>query len=149
MIPKIGKGTPPSRQNKKQIIAHGDPALIEAAHVKCHKEAVTIQELIALAVNAAVAEYGRSPFLKVVRDRLVRRTKAPAKVQENGPDCRNGKRRIAAWFDKNDHDQVSRFASEVGTSIEQLVLTGLPGILRKPIAQPTAVAQEERHREAA
>jgi predicted HicB family RNase H-like nuclease len=139
---KMGiRETPPSRQNKKQIIAHADPALVEAAHRKAEKEDVTLQELIALSVNASVSEYGRSPFLKVTRDRLVRRKKAPAKVLTEGPDCRTGTRRIAAWFDRNDHEQVAMFAKEVGVSIEHLVLKGLPGVLKRPVPAPVTSHQ--------
>lgn len=135
---KMGiRETPPSRQNKKQIIAHADPALVEAAHRKAEKEDVTLQELIALAVNASVSEFGRTPFLKVSRDRLVRRKKAPAKVLTEGPDCRTGTRRIAAWFDRNDHEQVAMFAKEIGKSIEYLVLKGMPGVLKRPVPVPT------------
>lgn len=136
-VMKMGiRETPPSRQNKKQIIAHADPALVEAAHRKAEKEDVTLQELIALAVNASVSEFGRTPFLKVSRDRLVRRKKAPAKVLTEGPDCRTGTRRIAAWFDRNDHEQVAMFAKEIGKSIEYLVLKGMPGVLKRPIPAP-------------
>lgn len=150
---KIGvRATPPSRQNKKQIIAHADPALVEAAHRKAENEGATLQELIALAVNASVSEFGRSPFLKVTRDRLVKRRKAPAQTVTEGPECRTGTRRIAAWFDRNDHDQVASFAKEVGVSIEHLVLNGLPGILKKPFVQPAieaAKATAEAERKAA
>lgn len=139
---KMGiRETPPSRQNKKQIIAHADPALVEAAHRKAEKEDVTLQELIALAVNASVSEFGRTPFLKVSRDRLVRRKKAPAKVLTEGPDCRTGTRRIAAWFDRKDHEQVAMFAKEIGKSIEYLVLKGLPGVLKRPVPAP-AIPQQ-------
>ena len=153
---KMGiRGTPPSRQNKKQIIAHADPALVEAAHRKAEKEGVTLQELIALSVNASVAEFGRSPFLKVTRDRLVKRRNAHAKILTNGPDCRTGTRRIAAWFDREDHEQVAMFAKEVGVSIEYLVLKGMPGVLKRPVpapqlaAAPAERASAEDHREAA
>lgn len=148
---KIGiKATPPSRTNKKQIKAHADPALVEAAHLKAEKEGLTLQELIALSVNAAVAEYGRSPFLKVGRDRLVRRRKAPAAVMTDGPDCRSGTRRIAAWFDRKDAEEVAVFAKEVGVSIEYLIQKGLPEVLRRPAAVPApanidgVVSEEER-----
>jgi predicted HicB family RNase H-like nuclease len=134
---KMGiRETPPSRQNKKQIIAHLDPALVEAAHRKAEKEDVTLQELIALSVNHSVSEYGRSPFLKVGRDRLVRRKKAQAKIQTSGPECRTGTTRIAAWFDKGDHEQVAMFAKEVGVSIEYLVLKSLPAVLKKAVPAP-------------
>ncbi len=56
-----------------------NPALVEAAHRKAEKEDVTLQELIALSVNAFGMECGRSPFLKVSRDRTRRRKKAPAR----------------------------------------------------------------------
>lgn len=134
---KMGiRETPPSRQNKKQIIAHADPALVEAAHRKAEKEDVTLQELIALAINATFSEFGRTPPLKVARDRLVRRKKAPAKVLTEGPDCRTGTRRIAAWFDRNDHEQVAMFAKEIGESIEYLVLKSLPAVLKRPVPAP-------------
>jgi hypothetical protein len=143
---KIGIRPSLSRQNKKQIIAHADPALVEAAHQKRDKEDVTLQELIALSVNATVSEYGRSPFLKVGRDRLVRRKKAPAKILTEGPDCRTGTRRIAAWFDRNDHEQVAMFAKEVGVTIEYLVLKGLPGVLKRPAPAPQMSAGKSADR---
>lgn len=88
---------------------------------------LTVQEILGEAVNRAVSEYGRQPFLKVGRERLVRRTKALAQVQEAAgtPDCRTGKRRIAAWFDRADVERLSSFTREVGARTEHLVDMGL------------------------
>lgn len=118
---------PPSRRNKKQIVAHLDADLVEKAHSLRRARTLTIQEIVGDAVNRAVAEYGRQPILTVGRDRLVRRKKALAKVQEseNTPECRTGKRRLAAWFDRPAVDRVVAFTKEVGCKIEQLVERGL------------------------
>lgn len=118
---------PPSRRDKKQIVAHLDPDLIEAVHRRRRARELTIQEILGDAVNRAVSQYGRQPFLKVGRDRLVKRNRALAQVQtaDNSPDCRTGKRRIAAWFDRKSVENVADFAREVGTRIEHLVDLGL------------------------
>lgn len=118
---------PPSRRNKKQIVAHLDADLVERAHGLRRARALTIQEIVGDAVNRAVATYGRPPLLTVGRERLVKRRKALAKVQESEatPECRTGKRRLAAWFDRPAVDKVAAFAKEVGTKIEHLVEKGL------------------------
>jgi len=125
------KQLPPSRRDKKQIVAHLDPVLVEAVHRRRKRDGITVQEIIGTAVNAAVQKFGRTPFLAVRRDRVVKREKALAQVQkpENAPRCRAGKRRVAAWFDTSSVERVAAFSAEVGTSIEDLVEIGLKEML--------------------
>lgn len=137
-MPKVA----PSRVNKKQIMAHLSPDLVEAAHRRCAKEDITIQELIGHAVNRAVAEYGRKPFLNAKRERLVRRVKSVAKVQELDRGVRNGKRRIGAWFEKEDVEKVIDLSIEFGIKVEGLVDMGLRLLLNmeaKPDKAETSV----------
>lgn len=129
---KLGfKQVPPSRREKKQIVAHLDPALVEAVHRRRTRDGVTIQEIIAMAVNAALARFGRAPILEERRDRLVKRQKALARVQDADkvPRCRAGKRRLAAWFDMGAVDRVAAFSAEIGTRIEDIVEMGLREIV--------------------
>lgn len=123
--------TPPSRVNKKQIGAWDKPSLIQAAHLYQDTGKVSIQEIIAEAVNHAVEQYGRKPILKVTRDRFVKRTKSRAgkNVGDQMPNCRNGKARIAAWFDNKDKDALVEFCKEVGIKQEALILMGLPNVI--------------------
>lgn len=120
-LPKI----PPSRINKKQVMAHLTPGLVDAAHKKCIKDGLSLQELIAESINAAIADYGRTPFLKVGRERLVVRKKSPAKVQEHEKSVRDGKKRIGAWFERSDVEQVKAHCGEFGIRIEALIEKGL------------------------
>lgn len=137
---------PPSRRDKKQIVAHLDAELVEAVHIRRRARSLTIQEIVAEAINEAVKHYGRTPFMAVVRDRLVRRNKALAKVQDASgvPGSRTGKRRIAAWFDRTSVERVAAFAREVGTKIEGLVELGL----RRMITQEELERAAEGMREA-
>lgn len=130
---------PPSRINKKQITAWDDPALIQAAHIYQDTGNVSIQEIIAQAVNNAVEQYGRRPILQVKRDRLVKRTKSRAgkNTGDKMPNCRNGKARIAAWFDNKDAEALSEFCKEVGIKKEALVLLGLPRVIPADILEKT------------
>lgn len=136
---RIGSSKSRSRDNMKQIIAHVPAELKEAVERKCEKEQLTQQEIIALAVNAAVADYGRTPFLRVGRDRIVRRQAGKARVITDGPDCRVGTRRLAAYFDKGHVAELDSFVKEVGTNINHLILKGLPEAL-KYVAPVTPVA---------
>jgi len=120
-LPKI----PPSRVNKKQVMAHLTPDLVDAAHKKCARDNLSLQELIAESINAAIADYGRTPFLKVGRERLVIRKKSPAKVQKLEKSVRDGKRRIGAWFERTDVEQVKDHCREFGIRIEALIEKGL------------------------
>lgn len=129
---------PPSRVNKKQIMAHLAPELVEAAHKRCAKKQLSLQEIIAEAINATVAQYGRTPFLKVGRERLVQRKKSPAKIQKLESGVRDGKRRIGAWFDRDDVEKVKDLAKQFGLRVEGLVERGLRIVLAEELAKATA-----------
>jgi hypothetical protein len=135
----------------KQIIAHVSAEMKEAVERKTERENLTQQEIIALAVNFAVADYGRTKgYLKVRRDRVVRRLKGQAQVITGGPDCRVGTRRLAAYFDKSDVAELEAFISEVGTNVNHLIKKGLPEALKyvAPVAivetAPDAASTEQR-----
>lgn len=125
------KQLPPSRRDKKQIAAHLDPDLVEAVHRRRKGRAVTAQEMIAEAINVALASYGRDPILPVKRDRLVKREKALAQVEgnEGTPRCRQGKRRLAGFFDNSAVDAVKAFSAEHGVRTEDLVEFGLRAMI--------------------
>lgn len=129
---RIGSSKSRSRDNQKQIIAHVAAEQKEAVELKCEQDNMTQQEIIALAVNFAIADYGTGTraSLKVGRDRVVKRRKGQAKVISGGPDCRVGTRRLAAYFDKGDVAEVEAFVAEVGTNMNSLVKRGLPEALR-------------------
>ncbi|MTH95188.1 hypothetical protein [Roseibium sp. RKSG952] len=131
--------TPPSRLNKKQIGAWDDPSLIQAAHLFQDTGKISIQEIIAEAVNYGVGMYGRKPILKVSRDRFVKRKKSRAGTNEGDkmPTCRNGKARIAAWFDNKDKDALVDFCKEVGIKQEALILMGLPNVIPQDLLEKT------------
>lgn len=119
---------PPSRRNKKQVIAHLAPDLVDAVHRRREKENITVQEILAEAVNLAVTEFGRTEtLLSVRRDRVVKRRKGLAQIQQSdkAPPCRTGKRRLAAWFDTKEVEGLAAFAAEVGIRMEGLIELGL------------------------
>jgi hypothetical protein len=141
---RIGSSKARSRDNMKQLIAHVPADVKEAVERKCHRENLTQQEIIALAVNYAVADYGRTKaYLKVGRDRVVRRQKGQAQVITGGPDCRVGTRRLAAYFDKGDVAELEGFVSEVGTNVNHLIKKGLPEALKyvAPVANVEAAPE--------
>jgi hypothetical protein len=125
-----GPSIAPSRQNKSQISAFLEPNLVQAAHKYCSAEHLTLQELIAHAINTGVAQFGKRPFLQVRRERFVNRKKSPAKIQEQLDGIRKGKKRIAAWFENDDVTAVKTFSKEVGLRVEGLVKIGLEKILK-------------------
>lgn len=138
-LPKI----PPSRVNKKQVMAHLTPNLVDAAHKKCTRDNLTVQELLAESINAAIADYGRTPFLKVGRERLVIRKKSPAKVQKLEKSVRDGKRRIGAWFERVDVEQVKDHCREFGIRIEALIEKGLRIVLAEELANVKVAKPEQ------
>jgi len=130
------KRLPPSRRNKKQVIAHLSPDIVEAVHKKRVRSNLTAQEIIAEAVNAAVQEFGRTDtILSVRRDRVVNRRKGLAVIQsaDKAPPCRTGKRRLAGWFDTTEVDALQAFCAEVGIKTENLVELGLKKNLAEDI----------------
>lgn len=137
--PKI----PPSRVNKKQVMAHLTPDLVDAAHKKCTRDNLTVQELLAESINAAIANYGRTPFLKVGRERLVIRKKSPAKVQKLEKSVRDGKRRIGAWFERVDVEQIKDHCREFGIRIEALIEKGLRIVLAEELATVEVIKPEQ------
>lgn len=122
--------TPPSRANAQQISAFLAPELIEAARQYRSRENLTQQEVMAMAINTAVAHFGKKPFLSVKRERLVKRKKSLAKVQKDLQGIRKDTQRMAAFFDTDDHQAVKIFAKEVGLRVEGLVKIGLQKILQ-------------------
>lgn len=118
---------PPSRINKKQIVAYLAEELAADAHrLRKHKN-ITLQEFIAEAVNSAAAAHGRPPLLKVSRVRIINRKRSVAKASESKSlaSSRNGKIRLAGWFEKRDVERVARFKSEMGINIERLIEQGI------------------------
>jgi hypothetical protein len=151
---RMGSSKARSRDNMKQIIAHVPAEMKEAVERKTERENLTQQEIIALAVNFAVADYGRTKaYLKVGRDRVVRRRKGQAQVITGGPDCRVGKRRLAAYFDKGDVAELEAFVNEVGTNVNHLIKKGLPEALKyvapAALVETTSKTATAEHREAA
>jgi hypothetical protein len=146
LIP-AGKKKPPSRVNKKQLAAHLAPDLVEAVQQFCRRKSFTQQEMIAMAINAAAAHYGRKPILHVARQRLLHRVRSPSQVQTNGPECRNGKKRIAGYFHERDIERVKDFAKEKGERQETLIELGIRNILAAytptPAKADSATAAEQ------
>lgn len=116
--------------NKKQIAAHLEPSVAASAKRYCSSNDLTIQELMAMSINGAVAARSRrGPLLKVARDRIFIRKKSPAKVRTEGPECRTGLTRVAAYFPGGDVERLRGFSKEYGVSIETLVREGLSLII--------------------
>lgn len=141
MIPGL-RQLPPSRRDKKQIVAHLDPELVEAVHLRRQRDGVTVQEVIGLAVNKAMGRFGRAPILPVRRDRLVKRKRQLARVQEEGTTTKSraGKRRVAGWYETASVDRVADFAAEVGAKVEDLVEMGLRDIFSEEDLDAAKVA---------
>jgi len=142
---------PPSRRDKKQIVAHLDPVVVQAVHNRRDTHGATVQEVLGQAVNTAVQKFGRTPFLAVRRDRVVKRNKARAQVQkaDKSPRCRAGKKRLAAWFEMGSVERVAAFSAEVGTPIEDLVEIGLKDMLSEAEIAAARNAMETAQQEAA
>ncbi len=145
---ELGK-IPPSRVNKKQVMAHLTPELVDAAHKRCLRDNLTVQELMAEALNAIVAKFGRTPFLRVGRERLVIRKKSPAKVQKLENSVRDGKRRIGAWFDRQDVERIKSYGQEFGNiRVEAMVEKGLRIVLADDLAHLGTAKPEQTKKRA-
>src|SRR5690606_5323557 len=118
---------PPSRINKKQIVAYLDPEVARVAHALRKRRNLTLQEFIAEAINKMSLAHNRPPLLKPARERIINRTKAVAKASEASSlaASRNGKIRLAGWYDKRDVERVARFKTEIGINIERLIEQGI------------------------
>lgn len=124
---------PPSRVNKKQIVAFINQDLAADAQLLRKQKNITLQEFIAEAINLSAEFYGRPPLLKVSRVRIINRKRSVAKASESETiaSSRNGKIRIAGWFDKRDVERVYRFKSEMGINIERLIEQGIHLLIAK------------------
>jgi hypothetical protein len=123
---------PATRTDKKQIAAHLDPDMVARMKAHCKATQITLQELIAMAVNAAVGSRTRGevgPLLRVHRERLVRRVNAQSKVQTTGPECRTGTRRVAAYFQTAEIERLRAFCKEKGLRQEHLIEEGIRALL--------------------
>jgi len=125
----VMKRLTPSRDNKRQLTAYLDPGLVFRVKRYGKMHELSLTEMIAMAVNAAVSAYGAGPILQVSRERLVFRMKSPSQVLTTGPRCRTGTQRVAAYYKVPDLDRLSAFCKEKGVAQESLVDTGLRMIL--------------------
>lgn len=132
MAPSIRR-LPPSRRDKKQIAAHINAGLADAAMKYRLANGLTVQELIALAINSFANSRNREPILKARRERLVKRKRGLSQIQseEKTVQSRVGKRRLAGWFDSKDVERVNQFKTEVGETIEKMVSEGLKLMIPK------------------
>jgi hypothetical protein len=119
----------PSRVNKKQLAAHLKPDLVERMKAFAKRKGLSLTEVIAMAVNAAVAVYGVGPLLQVSRERLVNRVHSPSQVRTEGPVCRTGTQRIAAYFNASDVERVRAFSKEKAIPQEHLIADGIKILL--------------------
>lgn len=128
---------PPSRENKKQVIAFLRPNQIDAVYEKASRENKTNQELIGEALNAVFALHGMPPLIKSGHRRIVRRSRGKARVREEGrgPGCRAGKQSLGGWFDMDIVDRLNTFSREMHISIQ--------GIVEQGVEMITGVAPEE------
>lgn len=127
----IPKGPSRSRINKKQLGAHLDSELVGEMKAFCRKESLSQTEILAMAINEAVSEYGSGPLLQVSRERLVYRLKSPSQAKKDGPKCRMGTKSVAAFYSVNDVERVKAFSNEKGVPISELADKGMRRILSK------------------
>jgi hypothetical protein len=116
-----------------QIIAFIDEELAEKAQRLRKLMNITLQEFIAEAINASADFYGRPPLLKVSRVRIINRKRSVAKASDSEKiaKSRNGKIRLAGWYEKRDVERVARLKGEMGINIERLVEQGIHLLLTK------------------
>jgi hypothetical protein len=130
------RALPPSRANKKQIAAHLGPALVEKMKAFCKKKELSQTEIIAMSVNATAASYGMGPLLQVSRERLLYRRRSPAQIRTDGPACRKGTKRVAAYFKAAEVERVRGFAYEKGINQEEMIEEGMKIILAEGPQSP-------------
>lgn len=128
---------PPSRINKKQIVAFLEEELAAEAHRLRKCKNLTLQEFIAEAINKAAEAHGRPPLLRVTRVRILNRVRSVAKKSESKSlaKSRNGKIRLAGWYEKRDVERVIRFKTEMGVNIERLIEQGVHLMIAQPVEQ--------------
>ncbi|MCS4089617.1 hypothetical protein [Rhizobium sp. BK176] len=123
--PKIA----PSRKNKTQLAAHLEPSIVERMKIFARKRQLSITEVIAMSVNEAVSVHGVGPLLQVSRERLVHRVRSPSQVRTDGPECRAGTKRVAAFFNKAEVERLRAFSKEKAIPQEHLIADGLARLL--------------------
>lgn len=122
---RIPSGKASSRTFKKQIGAYLEPELVERMKAYARRQGLSLTEIVAMAVNESVSAHGMGPILQVSRERLVNRVRSPSQVQESGPDCRRGRKRIAAFFHAAEVERVRAFSKEKAIPIERMIEQGL------------------------
>jgi hypothetical protein len=127
-MPSVGK-IPKSRINKSQISAHLDTQLADRLKIYCKRNDLSLTEGLALAVNLRASDYGRGAILRVTRERLIFRNKSPAQERDKVPECRTGKKRIAASFHRAEVECLRAFCREIGVPQERLIEEGVLKLL--------------------
>lgn len=118
---------PPSRVNKKQIVAYLDKDLSVRAKTLRKVKNQTLQEFIAEAINCTSIAYKRPPLLPVDRMKVINRKRATAKASDSEglAPSRGGKIRMAGWYEKRDVERVLRFSTEIGIKVEKIIEHGI------------------------
>jgi hypothetical protein len=112
-----------------------DAKFAEAVRTKAVKLEKTTQEMLAGAMNAALASHARRGVFPVGHQRFMVRKKAVAvpRNAERTSQGRSGRASISGWFVAAHLDYANSVACELGVTLQELAESGLRLMMkRKP-----------------
>lgn len=89
------------------------------------RDGLPIQEVVAQAINLALAARGRQPALNPTRLRVFRRVNRPAAERTSPKESRNGKITLSGWYDRKEVQSLAEHCSALGESSQVIGVAGL------------------------
>jgi hypothetical protein len=119
-----------------------DAKFAAAVRAKSMKIEKTTQEMLAEAMNIALASHGRRAVFPVGHQRFMVRKKSVAVPRDarRTSQGRTGRASISGWFEKIDLNYATSVACELGLTLQELAETGLKQLMGRGAAAAAAAA---------
>lgn len=116
---------PSDRSSRRQVSIYVDVETNAIIRSKAAREDVTVQEVVAKAINLALAQLDLPAALNPVRLRVFRRMNRPAAQRTSPKESRNGKVSLSGWYDRKEVQALGAICEERGVSSQALGADGL------------------------
>ncbi|MGY3581362.1 hypothetical protein ACVIGB_000569 [Bradyrhizobium sp. USDA 4341] len=128
-------GPAPSRRGKRQLVVFLDPKFARPVRARAEKEEKTMQEMLASAMNAILAENGCREVFPAGHQRYLKRKRKVAVPRKTDTTtlARRGLASVSGWFETKCLDYANSAACELGLSLQELAQEGLKLIMKRPI----------------
>ena len=137
----------PSRAGKTQVICYVEPDMLDAVKARAQRAGNTLQQALAMAINAEAARLGMQTALTCERHRMFVRVQraAAARVNVGNRVSRAGRKSIAGWFDRNEVRELLTAIETNGTSAQKFSEQALRAFVllsSEPVSAPMEAIPE-------